>query len=219
MAPHIPHIFKNGVEYKHCRGCNMDKTLDKFNKNKTSPCGKYSMCRDCQKLNWKRFQEKNGSRGEYHKKWREKNPTYMNDYKRSEKGLQQENSRKRRKYATDTQYNLKCKYRARIHAALKGLGKTGSSKDLLGCTLECFKKHLESQFTEGMSWENMGKGDDKWEIDHIIPVSVFDLNKEQKIAFWYKNCQPLWYPEHKIKGVKYKEEDKLKLINEYLNSV
>jgi hypothetical protein len=49
-----------------------------------------------------------------------------------------------------------------------------------------------------MCWGNYGYGDDKWNIDHIIPLSSFDLTnvEQQKIAFNYNNLQPLWQPEN-----------------------
>lgn len=42
-----------------------------------------------------------------------------------------------------------------------------------------------------MNWANHGK---IWEIDHIIPLSSFDLTIEENIykAFNYKNTQPLF---------------------------
>ena len=39
----------------------------------------------------------------------------------------------------------------------------GSTK-YLGCNIKTFKKHIEKQFTEGMSWENCSA----WHIDHKI---------------------------------------------------
>jgi hypothetical protein len=54
--------------------------------------------------------------------------------------------------------------------------------------------HIEKQFLNGMSWDNYGKGLDKWNIDHIIPCNTFDLTKpeEQKRCFHYSNLRPLW---------------------------
>ena len=53
-----------------------------------------------------------------------------------------------------------------------------------------------------MSWNNYGNGHNKWNIDHILPVSKFNLNKisEQKKAFNFKNCQPMWAIDNIKKG-------------------
>ena len=55
--------------------------------------------------------------------------------------------------------------RHRIYTALKN-DKEMSSAEYLGCNIETFKKHVEQQFTEDMSWENYGE----WNIDHKIPL-------------------------------------------------
>lgn len=76
----------------------------------------------------------------------------------------------------------------------KGIKKATKTFELLGCTSKQLKQYLESQFQEGMTWENYGYGDDKWYIDHIIPCASFDLSnlEQQKICFHYTNLQPLW---------------------------
>jgi hypothetical protein len=64
--------------------------------------------------------------------------------------------------------------------------------ELLGCTLEEYKHYLESKFQPGMNWDNHTKHG--WHIDHIIPVSSFNLSDESQLkkAFHYTNTQPLW---------------------------
>jgi hypothetical protein len=74
--------------------------------------------------------------------------------------------------------------------------------ELLGCSLEQARKHIEHQFKEGMNWGNCGfRG---WHIDHIIPCSAFDLTKieEQKKCFHYTNLQPLWAKDNLRKSNK-----------------
>lgn len=65
-----------------------------------------------------------------------------------------------------------------------------------------FLKYIESLFIEGMNWENYGiKG---WHVDHILPLSSFDLTKEEEVikACNYKNLQPLWWKDNLEKGNK-----------------
>ena len=67
-----------------------------------------------------------------------------------------------------------------------------STKELIGCSLEELKIHLENQFTKGMNWKNYGRNG--WHIDHILPCASFDLTdlEQRKKCFHYTNLQPLW---------------------------
>ena len=65
---------------------------------------------------------------------------------------------------------------------------------LVGYTSLELKEHLESLFTEGMTWEKFIKGE--IHIDHIIPKSHFKYTSTESPEFkkcWgLKNLQPLW---------------------------
>lgn len=90
--------------------------------------------------------------------------------------------------------------RGRIfHALKKGQTKSASTLELIGCaTIRQFREHLEKQFQEGMCWENMGA----WEIDHRVPLSAFNLAdpEQQKLAFNFHNCRPLWKEANRQKS-------------------
>lgn len=119
---------------------------------------------------------------------------------------------KRRK--KDIEFKLKYYLRCRLRQALKNNQKSGHTLKLLGCSIRQLREHLEKQFRPGMSFNNYGRGG--WEIDHIRPCASFDLSKtkEQKKCFNYKNLQPLWIKEHKIKTAKEKNFLKsYKLLN------
>lgn len=66
--------------------------------------------------------------------------------------------------------------------------------ELVGCSVEELKSHLERQFTNGMSWDNRAS----WHIDHYVPVSVFDLTnpEEQAWAFNWRNLRPMYMREN-----------------------
>ena len=70
----------------------------------------------------------------------------------------------------------------------------------MGVDIPVLKKHIESLWEEGMTWDNWSRTG--WHIDHIIPLSSFDLSKieEQRIAFHYTNLQPLWAKDNLSKG-------------------
>lgn len=90
-----------------------------------------------------------------------------------------------------------------MNAAIKNNQKIGSAVNDIGCSIEFLKKHLEDQFTEGMTWDNWALGG--WHIDHIKPLSAFDMTsiEQFKEAANYKNLQPLWATDNIKKGAKY----------------
>lgn len=76
--------------------------------------------------------------------------------------------------------------------SLKGRKLGQKWESLVGYTCSQLMAHLEKQFKNGMSWDNIGK----WNVDHKIPVSVFNFNSYNDIDFkccWaLSNLQPMW---------------------------
>lgn len=104
---------------------------------------------------------------------------------------------------TDPIYRLKNNLRRSLRQSLKKRKTSKSNKTVayLGCSKEFFKSYLERKFSESMSWDNYGK----WHIDHIKPLSKFDLSKEEEVqkAMHYTNLQPLWAHDNLVKNAKY----------------
>jgi hypothetical protein len=97
---------------------------------------------------------------------------------------------------TDINYKLANDLRTRLYHALKDNQKSGSAVKDLGCSIPEFKTYLESKFQEGMSWKNWGVYG--WHIDHIIPISSFNLQNRKEFlkANHYTNLQPMWAEEN-----------------------
>jgi len=109
-----------------------------------------------------------------------------------------------RRYYEDFEYKLTLVSRSRVKAALKGRGaKSRKTVQLIGCSIDHLRQHLEAQFTEGMTWDNHGE----WHIDHIKPCAAFDLTceRQQLECFNYTNLQPLWASDNLTKGASYNE--------------
>jgi hypothetical protein len=72
-----------------------------------------------------------------------------------------------------------------------------------------------------MSWENYGNGKNKWNLDHYIPCSYFDLSDpdQQKICFHFLNMRPFWSSDNFIKNNSIPEDylDHIEYIKHWLN--
>jgi hypothetical protein len=64
------------------------------------------------------------------------------------------------------------------------------TSSLIGCSTQFLKSYLAAKFTHTMSWDNHGT---VWHIDHIIPLSRFNLKDPLQLAqaCHYSNLQPL----------------------------
>jgi hypothetical protein len=113
------------------------------------------------------------------------------------------NKKMQEKMSCNPTYRVRKTLATRVLNALKRSKATKSAKlkTLLGCTFDEARAHIQKQFKSGMSWKNHGE----WHIDHIKPLSKFNLldPQEQLKAFNYKNLQPLWAKENLSKGSKY----------------
>ena len=75
-------------------------------------------------------------------------------------------------------------------------------ENLLGYSVEELKAHLESQFTEGMTWDKFFGGG--IHIDHVIPRMNFNYISSNDLQFkqcWaLSNLRPIWPKENSVSG-------------------
>ena len=81
-------------------------------------------------------------------------------------------------------------------------GKSKGAFKLLGYTADELRARLETQFLSGMNWDNYGLYGDKWHVDHIKPVSAFNLPDQLIECFALENLQPLWAIDNLTKHAK-----------------
>ncbi len=84
--------------------------------------------------------------------------------------------------------------------------------EYINCSVKHVYQYIESQFTDGMSWDNYGKKGDNnergWEVDHRRPCKSFDLNDEEQkyMCFHWTNLQPMWGQENNSKSNKFDQK-------------
>ena len=176
---------------KVCKKCKERKLMVDFYKHETNADGRAGTCKVCRcKQTRKRYATDPDHRSRHNKLC---------------------TKRSKERYHRDPIFRIKNRLRVRMNQALDGNLKHDRTVALLGCSVEFFKGSIESMFTEGMEWGTRGS----FEIDHIIPLIAFDLTDEfqQKKAFHYTNCQPLYEYENRQKGAKFDPDD----LEEYLS--
>lgn len=138
------------------------------------------------------YEEVREKKREEYRRFSEKNPRKIKEYQKSAapKRLKQVKEREQK----DLDFKFRRRLRHRINLALKGQSRETSSLQLLGCSMSFFRNWIEKNFEQGMNWENYGYGKNKWNLDHNIPCSSFDLNstEQQKICFHWSNIFPMW---------------------------
>jgi hypothetical protein len=97
----------------------------------------------------------------------------------------------------DLMYKITCIIRTAINNTLrrKKIVKGSKTLDILGCSYDNLKLHLENQFEPWMTWENRGlyNGTENygWDIDHIIPIIIAKTEDDVYKLNHYTNLQPL----------------------------
>ena len=178
---------------KRCTKCKEEKELLKFKKRTDYKHLYRSHCILCDKKQKRNYYNKNKIRIlDGQKQFRLRNKDRVRSRKQKWK---------QKKMKSSPIFKTLKRLRTRMAYALKGKQKTANTMALLGCTVEDLRSHLQSQFTEGMTWENRGK---VWHIDHLLPCASFDLNdpEQQRRCFHYTNLQPLFAFDNMSKGEK-----------------
>ncbi len=110
------------------------------------------------------------------------------------------NDKLRERRRNDPLLRLKDAIRGSVRAYL-GSKKTRRSAtfEIVGCTPDFLRSHLEKQFKPGMTWENYGS---HWHVDHRIPLASGTTPEEVMGLSHWTNLQPLEALENLLKSDK-----------------
>lgn len=210
------------MKTKLCRKCNLEKNIENFRlkKDKNGKYYRYSYCKECEKIelkkyrknNYKKYYEKNKEKikeknklyrennkekiskyynNEYMKKWRENNPDKLKEYsKKNNENIKKDEFLLMKRRIRDT---IRNGFRRKKYA------KNSKTEKILGCDYDFFINYLLKTFKNnyGYEWDM----NEKVEIDHIIPLSIAKSESDLIKLSHYTNLQLL------------KAEDNLKKSN------
>lgn len=231
-------------EVKTCTKCGEAKPLEAFPRDKSRPGGRFPHCKSCNKERASNWYSENTERGKmnaamrrakkpeeikaYLVSWRVCNPEKIVGYRakadpkaarersrawaRANPDKVRERSARRRE---DPKFRLENSFRIAVCNCIRRGSKKSPTFEALGYTPDELRSHLERKFTDGMSWENYGRGG--WHVDHILPLSSFSFETQNcpdfKMAFALSNLQPLWEWDNCSKRDRLDHPSQVGLIN------
>lgn len=213
---------KDTTTMKKCNTCNEEKSIQEF----TVRCAK---CKACAKDGKQEYlKSTRAHRTEMTRKYRENHPEYvkkdLENTKAYNKAHRAEISAKeRQRKIDDPAFKLRKDMRDYINNLIVNYGNNNQgdkykrAMSLLDCEIKFLRDWIEHQFDDDMTWENKK---DYWHLDHITPVSSFDLLNEEDIkkCFHWSNLQPLEKTKNMKKSKKIDQgmiDEKKKLAEEF----
>jgi hypothetical protein len=182
---------------KTCKNCNVEKSFTEYYKRKEEKDGLHRYCKICMR---QRLKNEYSNDKEKHLKRTKQYQIDNREYFRQKSKSHYHNNKdyyrewNQNKMNTDPLFRLRHAINALINHHLKE-GKSQSSIEYLGCTIQEYKTYLEPMFSPEMNWDNYGE----WEVDHITPLEKVNTFEDLINLSVYTNLQPLWYDEHKKK--------------------
>ncbi len=196
--------------------CNTEKPIEEYWNHNGTKDKKRHECKSCLKERQTKWDKNNkGSIWEKKKEWRKNNPE---KHRLIELRHRASDKRKEtlKKWMIKNKEKLKQWrkiYRNQIHIKIRDtvskrihhhIGRESQFyphwEKVIGYSMDELRIHIESKFLPGMNWDNYGtwtkNGPMKWHIDHIRPVSSFDIKntscEDFKKCWALSNLQPLW---------------------------
>lgn len=185
---------------KICKKCDIEKDISFFYLKKDNKDGYSTNCKECNIIYSREYREKNTEIiNEQRKEYREKNTENIKKRNKEyhEKNKQEINEKMKNRLKNDALLKLTQRIRQNVCNSFrhKSFRKNNKTANILGCSFEEFKLHLESQFEDWMTWDNRGLYNGElyygWDIDHKIPLASAETEEDIIRLNHYTNLQPL----------------------------
>lgn len=210
---------------KTCTACKTEKPFDLFYPRYGRKSGYSPTCRACKNADRVALKKQDPDAAEKQQKWRDANPEKIKQYESTRKDLPSRLAWKkeynpayfqknkthingtRRVYheenKDDLAYLTKRRLRARLKIAIKKGYKSGSAVSDLGMSIKDFLQYLDNDCMHKYG-ETYSGNESKYHIDHVIPLSAFDLADKNQllIAVRWDNMQVLTAAENRSKGAR-----------------
>jgi hypothetical protein len=182
-------------QLKQCHMCEEEHLLTMFRKDKRGTYGVGNRCKPCWSLWYKNrlaadpnYKQKLAKqRADNHVQNRESyNERHKVDFQKNKTQIY---ARRKQYYLDNPDKALGEAHRQHLRNALKS-GK--EAPELLGCNIPFLKKWFDFHFAIDKDF-NMDNHGDLWHIDHVLPISRWDLDniEHKKLCFNWKNLMPL----------------------------
>lgn len=195
------YLISNG--YSWCNKCESVHPISEFGKDKSNAYGFESICKECRRILAEQRRIDNPDRvrevrRNHRNKFADKYRSAKSEWVKENKDRVNLYRRERFNSSPTNRMQIICRSMVRRMFKTTGIKKCYKTQEVLGYSADQLKTHIESLFTEGMSWENYGQ----WHIDHIVPISsaktLFDGIQLSQLS----NLRPLWAAENLAKGCK-----------------
>ena len=191
------------IKNSNCRECLKEKQRQYREKNKDTMKAydkkRYEDNKETNRQRAKNYYQENKEIIKEKQKNSPKAKEYRKEYYKANKEKLDKQNRDNfyKRLNKDVCFKLKHNISTNLRKSLKRKNhyKKSRSQEILGCTFDEFKQHIESQFEDWMNWDNYGKYNGEygygWDIDHIIPTSSVLTENEILELFHFSNLQPL----------------------------
>lgn len=216
------------LKKKKCRNCCIEKSISEFKTSNRSKDGHAVNCRNCAEKYAKQERDRYNQNEEYRdeklksqlnryhtdedykkKVNKDRSKRYLEQYKKDSEFRKKVNKNRSEKllnkYHDDPKHKVHVNISSQIRQSIKKQKNGQSWEKLVGYSLKELIVHLESQFEDGMTWDNYGE----WHIDHKVPKSWFKYTSYEEANFkkcWsLENLKPMWASDNILKGNRYSD--------------